>query len=617
MRFLIRFVFCLFCFSELSAQDSYHFAVDLNACKNDQLTVELQVNGISKNEVVYRIPKIVPGTYEILNYGKYISEFVALDSNGIELNAEQLDKNSWKITQAKKLNKITYKVDDTWDSPPDKEFVFEPAGSNFEAGENFVLNTHCLFGYFDGMTRRPYEIRIKHPKTFYGACSLTDVSYEEDTDIYRIPNYMELQDAPMMYCRPDTTVLTIGGAQILISVYSPGKVMSSKFVGEKIQEILLAQQAYLGGVLPIKKYAYLIYLTPRKGGSGSMGALEHSYSSMYFLPEMQPVYLTQTIKDISAHEFFHIVTPLSIHAEQIGDFDYANPKMSEHLWLYEGLTEYAASLVQIKYGSMSAKEYFQVINQKIQRSKSYNDTLPFTEMSKGCLDIYKDEYSNVYQKGALIGLCLDLQLRSLSEGNYGIQELMKDLSRSYGKDKSFKDEELFSKVVALTYPEIGTFLNRYVAGKEPLPVKESLALAGVEIGSDENPKKEITFGGVVIGYNQISKHLQIVDTKSMDDFGRVMGYQKEDELIKFNGKKITLDNSHAVIESYTKHAKEGDVLKVVVKRKDMKTGKMKKVKLNATVFTASSKRSLELVFVKDPTPQQLKVREAWIGKHKN
>lgn len=616
MNYLICFIISFFSFSALLAQDAYHFSVDLTKCKNDQLTVELDATGVKKDEVIYRMPKIVPGTYEVFNFGKYISDFMAVDSNGTELNVEQLDKNSWKITQAQKLNKITYKVSDTWDWPPDENFVFEPAGSNFEEGLNFVLNTHCLFGYFEGMTRKPYEIKVKHPIQLYGACSLTDVSYSKDVDTYRIPNYMELQDAPMMYCEPDTTFLTIGGAQILISVYSPNKVMPSKLVGEKIKEILLAQEAYLGGTLPIKKYAYLIYLTPKKGGSGSMGALEHSYSSMYFLPEMDPIYLTQSIKDISAHEFFHIVTPLSIHAEQIGDFDYANPKMSEHLWLYEGLTEYAASLVQIKYGNMSIKDYLKVINTKMQRAKSYNDSLPFTEMSKGCLDIYKEEYGNVYQKGALIGLCLDLQLRALSNGKYGVQELMKDLSRSYGKDKSFKDEELFTKIVGLTYPEIGTFFNRYVAGKEPLPIKESLALAGIEIAST-NSKKEISFGGVAIGYNQISKHIQVVSINEIDDFGKAMGYQESDELIKFNGKTITLENSHELIGNYLKNAKEGDLLKVTVKRKQVESGKMKKVKLKSHVFEASPKRPSEPLLMGTPTSEQLKIREAWIGKREN
>jgi predicted metalloprotease with PDZ domain len=41
---------------------------------------------------------------------------------------------------------------------------------------------------------------------------------------------------------------------------------------------------------------------------------------------------------------------LSIHSKEIQDFDYNDPKMSEHLWMYEGVTEYFANLFQINQG---------------------------------------------------------------------------------------------------------------------------------------------------------------------------------------------------------------------------------------------------------------------------
>ncbi len=616
MKYIHLALFFLASFSlAADTSDHYTFTVDLTKCVDDKLTVELLVPAVQTKEIIYRLPKIVPGTYEIYNFGRFVSDFAAFDENGKELNAERLDKNSWKISNADQLKRISYKVDDTWDSADKESFVFEPGGSNFEAGKNFVLNTHCIFGYIEGMIRVPYEVNIKHPSNFYGACSLTDVTYKDDIDTYRIPDYMQLQDAPMMYCQPDTTVLNVGGAQVLISLYSPNKVTSSKFIGIKINEILTAQQAYLGGSLPIKKYAYLIYLTPMSGGSGANGALEHSYSSMYFLPEMEPGYLAQTIKDVSAHEFFHIVTPLSIHSEEIGNFDYANPKMSKHLWLYEGVTEYAAGLVQVKYGNMSVNEYLKVIDKKMQRAKGYNDSLPFTVMSSGCLDIYKEEYGNVYQKGALIGLCLDLKLRYLSKGKYGVQEMMEDLSKTYGKERSFKDEELFDRIVKLTYPEIREFFKRYVEGSEPLPIKESLALVGIDFGVKSAGEKEISFGNVAIGLNEVTKRLIVANTEMMDDFGKALGYKEGDEIIKFNGKKINLENAQQIISAYYKIVKEGDVLKIVVARKQLKSGKTKKVKLKAAVFRTVAPKQPELMLSSSPTPEQLEIRSAWIRSH--
>jgi predicted metalloprotease with PDZ domain len=63
------------------------------------------------------------------------------------------------------------------------------------------------------------------------------------------------------------------------------------------------------------------------------------------LPELMPKEeLVKSMMDVVSHEFFHIVTPLSIHSKEIQDFDYNDPKMSEHLWMYEGVTEYFANL---------------------------------------------------------------------------------------------------------------------------------------------------------------------------------------------------------------------------------------------------------------------------------
>src|SRR5262245_41644756 len=110
----------------------------------------------------------------------------------------------------------------------------------------------------------------------------------------------------------------------------------------------MAQKEYLGGTLPVNKYAFIFYFTDQP--VTSYGALEHSYSSMYFMPERSIEDLNQNLRDVAAHEFFHIVTPLTVHSEEIADFDFNNPKMSQHLWMYEGATEYFAGNMQVKYG---------------------------------------------------------------------------------------------------------------------------------------------------------------------------------------------------------------------------------------------------------------------------
>src|SRR6185503_15287535 len=116
------------------------------------------------------------------------------------------------------------------------------------------------------------------------------------------------------------------------------------------------------------------------------GALEHSYSSLYFMPEKTIEETRGQLRDFAAHEFFHIVTPLTIHSEEIHEFDFNDPKMSKHLWLYEGVTEYFAGSVQVKYGLITRDEYLSDMRQKLLIASNFLDEVPFTDISKFTLD---------------------------------------------------------------------------------------------------------------------------------------------------------------------------------------------------------------------------------------
>jgi predicted metalloprotease with PDZ domain len=588
----------------------YRFSVDLTKTDADKLNVNLIVPSRNKKEVVYYMPKIVPGTYANYDFGRFVSNFEARDKKGRLLPVEQLDPNSWRIKSANTLNRISYTVEDTWDSSLPGEFVFEPGGTNIEENKNFILNPHGFFGYIDDQKRTPYEVNITRPADFFGSTSLTTAKSSGNTDTYYVGSYNELVDAPIMYNRPDTTTLKIGGADILVSVYSPNKVLSSKDVAKTIGPMLDAQKKYLGGTLPIQKYAFLIYLFDKPTASGKMGALEHSYSSMYCLPEGQAEQLAQTVRDVASHEFFHILTPLSIHSEQIHDFNFNQPEMSKHLWLYEGVTEYFAGHMQVTQGLIDLNQYAEMILEKLFAADQYDQTLPFTEMSKHCLDKHKDQYDNVYQKGALIGLALDIRLRQLSGGKYGLQQLMADLAKQYGKDKPFRDEELFDQIAKITFPEIRSFFARYVEGTEPLPLQETFGSVGITY-KDKMAVRAITLGNIQLGYNPDNQRIIVAATSQLNDFGRKMGYQDKDELVSINGQPLTVQNAQQVLTDFRDKTKEGDLLEIMVARKDDK-GKEKLVKLSQKVEAVESEQKHVFMPDENASEAQIALRKAWL-----
>ncbi len=478
---LKKLVILLCSFSAVHAQDSLRYSIDLSKLKNDRLTVEVKLPvGVKE----FCFPKMVPGTYAIYHFGRYVSNLQAFDQNGKSILVIRKDTNTFAFKNASSLS---YEVDDTWDSPEIKgTYIFEPAGTNFQKDTLFALNTHALLGYIKGREQIPVSLQLKTSKGLVASSSIMAKDGK-----YVASSYQKLTDAPILVAPADTVHLRVANADILISVYSPNKKIKASEVAEQLKPLLKAQLNYLGGTFPVENYAFLVVMSAHLK-NGSYGALEHAQSSFYYLPEDSIKVMGPVIQDVSAHEFFHIQTPLNLHSKEIGSFDFQNPQMSKHLWLYEGLTEYAAQHMQLQGGLISLPEFLERMTEKYRTSHfSFDNSIPFTKMSKGVLAKYKEEYGNVYQKGALIGLCLDLYLRNETNGRYGTQQLIRDLSAQFGPEKSFEDDDLFKLISETTQVKgIQKFLALYISGSKDLPLKELLPTIGCELRSPDGKKEK-------------------------------------------------------------------------------------------------------------------------------
>ncbi len=588
----------------------YQYHVDLNKVVDDKFTVTLNPPKISSKTIKFQLPKIIPGTYAIYDFGRFVTNFQAIDKRGKKLKVSHIGDNTWTIKKAHKLAKIVYTVEDTWDTKKDNK-IFEPAGTNIEVERNFVLNNHGFFGFFEGMERENFYLTVDRPSSFYGATAMKRVGGDEDTDIFLSKTYNEFVDHPMMFCKPDTAMVQVGNAEVLIANYSPTNKISAKALKKEIAPILQAQKEYLGGKLPVDRYAFIIYLTDGFSASGGYGALEHNFSSFYVLPEAEGDWIMQTVRDVAAHEFFHIVTPLNIHSEEIHYFDFIEPKMSQHLWMYEGITEYSAGHVQVKHGLMSVESYMDVLGEKVRGAEQYKDDLPFTELSLGCLKKHENQYMNVYNKGALIGMCLDLKLINLTNGKYNLQRLMRDLAREYGQEKPFKDDALFDEIGRLSHPDIVPFLETYVAGPTSLPLQKLLATAGVEY-AESKMVKQVTLGGLEksIGLDPGTSKFYLQNIDGLDAFGKTLGFKEGDIIEKWNGKMLNLETINPVLGTFVTTAKAGDPLSIIVTRAN------KEVELAGEVGTMEVEMKHFFNLVEKPTSEQMKVRKTWIGDYK-
>lgn len=590
--------------------------IDLVGVKDDKVPVTMEFPKMKSGDVKFHFPKTVPGTYSVDDYGRFVEGIKFLDNKGKEIPFTKVNDNTYSLKNAQNLSKVTYLVNDSFDDEMDEskhKAVFSPSGTDIEAGKVYLINTHGFIGYIDNMQDVPYQLVVKKPTDFYGTTALVDQDKSESTDTYTLANYAKVTDSPLMYTKPDYITFNAGGMDLVLGVYSPtGKYKAADFK-ENLEKMVVAQKKFLGDMNTNKKYAIMLYLAGNEEPHiKGFGALEHHESTSVVLPEMMPKEaIDKTLTDVVSHEFFHTVNPLKTHSEEIHYFDYADPKMSQHLWMYEGGTEYFANLFQIQEGLITKDEFLQRMSEKIANSKNYNDTMPFTVMSKNVLkDEYKDQYRNVYEKGTLLAMCLDIELRKLSNGEMGYRDMIRKLSQRFGENKPFKDDKLIDELVAVTgYPQIKDFYNKYIAGDQPTPYAQYLNMVGVEAKKQETPP---IFWFIKdpqqTGYDEKDNAFVFDESSALSPFAKSIGLKITDKIVALDGKTINIQNIQSFIE-YSRTIKEGQNVTVTVLRKN--GDKNEKIDLKGKAVL--DKMTVEtLQFKANPTPAEKKLQDQWL-----
>ena len=547
--------------ADLAVSNPIETSIDLTKVTNDQVPVTINPGRFTVETVTYRLPKVVQGTYSISDFGKYVENLKAFDYNGNELTVNKIDTNSWTIANATNLDYLTYWVNDTFDVEVSGgiggDTPFSPAGTNIEP-DNYVLNLHGFIGYFDSLKNNQYKLDVTAPADFVRTSALQNVSEKTSDDgktittSYFAPRYFDITDNPMMYGNLDVETFQVGDIKIVLSVFSPNQTHTAKQIGETMKTMMQAQKAYLGDIDSTPRYDIYLYLSRGDADSPKgFGALEHHTSTVVVMPEGMPFEaLAESMVDVVSHEFFHIVTPLSVHSEDVHYFDYNNPTFSKHLWMYEGVTEYFATLFQVDQGLVSEEEFYSKIMGKIQTASGMNDTMSFTIMSENVLDEpYASQYYNVYQKGALIGMCIDILMREESNGNRGILSLMKELSNKYGKNKPFEDDKLIAEITAMTYPSVGEFLNTHVVGDVPINYETFFAKVGLELGESKVETNLVQNNGALIfGANQDSGTIYFNGLVTQNSFWNDNGVKPNDIIKSIDGEKVSLQTANQVFQ---------------------------------------------------------------------
>ena len=448
------------------------YSVDLGDRTGHRFAVTLDVDSLPKSATVFNFASTAPGTYEVMDIGRFVAGFEAVDKKGSVISTERVSTNQWRIADPAAVRRIRYTVMATRDTTVAEHVVYPMCGTTLR-DDYAQINGQAVFGFPKGMQAAPLSIALTYPSGWVAgtALKLTNGRYQADS-------YDHLVDSPILLGRLTQASVDITGVPVQIFVHSKTDKITAPQLASAMSSMLYAAGGFLGK-LPVDRYAFLFDF-----GDRSFGAWEHSYSSEYVLAEAPytPA-IGARVTDIAAHEFFHVVTPLNIHSEIIEHFNFETPVPSEHLWLYEGTTEWAAHKMQLESGLKMPETYLADVLVKLRSDRQqYDTTYSLSKLARTSFsDSGQTQYGNIYQRGAVIAGLLDIKLLELSNGKHGLRDLIVDLSKTYGKRKAFPEDSLFDVIARRTSPSVRDFVDRYIRGAEHPPVAEYYAKLGINL----------------------------------------------------------------------------------------------------------------------------------------
>jgi predicted metalloprotease with PDZ domain len=482
MRKLLATSLALVSLWTADAAAQLHYTVDVRDGASHTAQVTLRVDSLPAQDSIFQFAATAPGTYQTMNIGRFVRGLRATDARGREVATRQLTTNTWLVSEPRRVRQVSYQMLDTWNHPVTEFPIYPMCGTDIDT-DHALLNPHALLGFPRSMQRSRVTMRLVHPA---GWTVMTPLS--EGRNGYEADSYDHMVDSPFLLGNTlSLATLDVTGVPVRIAVYSPSRQITAPELLEHMRGMLNAAGQFIGQ-LPVDRYTFLFRFTPKS--PGATGAWEHSYSSTYVLPDtvLTPRY-AGGITSTAAHEFFHIVTPLNIHSEIVEHFNFETPTPSQHLWLYESVTEWASDKMQQEGGLMPVNSYLAEMATKLYVDRMYFDsTYSLAKIAETSFTTEgAKQFGNVYMRGAVIAALLDIRLLQLSGGRTGLRHLVRGLARDYGKSRPFPEDSLFQIIAARTSPEILDFFDRYVKGAERLPVREYYGLLGIDLVEGERP----------------------------------------------------------------------------------------------------------------------------------
>jgi predicted metalloprotease with PDZ domain len=579
------------------AQPEINFTVSMSKPYTHLLEVEMRLKSSrlpARLDLV--MPVWSPGSYLIREFERHVQDFSVSDATGGRALAwQKVNKNTWRVeTGGARELRVTYQV-----------YANDLSVRTNDLNDRHAnWNNVALLMYPEGNLAAPSMLRVVPFEDWKVATGLPPVAGQPNT--FRAENFDVLYDSPVEVGRFKTVSFEVKGVPHRIVMDGEGNYDLER-LRRDVQKIVETQVAIMGDI-PYHDYTFLLHAHTNDGGG-----LEHLNSTSIIVERnsfRSPAY-TRSILSVISHEFFHAWNVKRIRPDALGPFDYTRENYTKLLWVAEGITDYYGSLALRRAGLLSEDEYLASLSGMIEavetkpgrfeqsaEEASYDAWIKYYRQDENAVN----SQISYYDKGHLLGLLLDLEIRKASKGARSLDDVMRYLyAEFYKKNRNYTPEDFQRAAERMAGTSLENFFQRYVRGRDELDYNATLSAAGLHLGDPEAAKAAAERASFGADLGQDGDRLVIrrvyAGTPAYDQ-----GLNAGDQIVALDRMRVNQQTFMARLSE----RRPGDRLNLTVFRDD-------DLRDFAIKLGARPAVDYRIMRVKQPTPEQMKLYKAWVG----
>jgi predicted metalloprotease with PDZ domain len=514
--------------------------------------VVFHTEGLKGDSLDFKLPAWTPGYYRIMDYSKNLVNFRASDGAGRALAWSKTVKNTWHVDSHNAASvTVSYDV-----------YAF----NNFVA-ESFLDDTRGyitpagVFLHVAGRIQHPVTLTI-HPHSGWSTVASGLDPVEGSPNTFSAPDFDLLYDCPILMGNQEIRSFEVQGVPHSLVIENVANVDQAKIVADLKRMVEAAVRII--GEIPYRHYTFLAM------GAGG-GGIEHLTSTAMMFNGSSlsdPAGYSRWLSFV-AHEYFHTYNVKRIRPIALGPFDYDKENYTDMLWVSEGFTVYYEDLILVRAGLMTREQYFERVQKNIQHYENSPGHLvqsaaeaSFDTWIKGMNrgEYFSNTTISYYDKGAALGLLLDLKIRNETGNRKSLDDVMRALYQKYYKERKrgFTDQEFREECDSAAGTPLSEVFE-YATTVKDIDYQKYFGYAGLDI--DVAP---IAQPGAFLGADtQFQDGSLVISSVEWDSPAQRGGLMAQDQILALDGTRV---NAKSMDETL-KFKQAGEKIRVLVSRR--------------------------------------------------